>query len=360
MPPKPVSSEALEPANPFFRAVRAGTREVFTAAEGQDAKRWLTKLVRDLRLDGLDTPEDFIEEFNCSLGGDPAHWANNDFGVKDILKKTEGITEEDVTTIKREFLETWYEEDEETDDVVTQIEALKQAPDETLRAYYLRTAGLLRQTHTEDSERATGSAKSLLELTTKRFSRGLHHAELRLRMNRIPAPERGQVRTLKNTWEKAQTCMRQIESEEEMLAAIRKDEELEMLRKMASVVATGATLGPEMLEKVRAYTGVELPTLPILPRSAPPGAAGPSRPPAWTAPERRVTFDPVSQISDGGQAGLADKTRTAQSAMINANPWQMAKDSVQAKHVNFEPTHSPNLYVSGGDSTGSTQGTSSV
>jgi hypothetical protein len=125
--------------------------ELFTGASDQDAKRWFTRLIGNLKRAEITEPDDILREFDSLLSGGPASWASSDPQVKDILHEDYEATAEDVRTIREAFIDYWTDNQEEAPDPIPEIQHLRQGPEETLRQYHYRAATLLRSAGAVDS-----------------------------------------------------------------------------------------------------------------------------------------------------------------------------------------------------------------
>lgn len=371
MPPKP--GEELDDLRHTMSGTGTNTAQAtmyapledFTGAPGQDAKRWWLKLGTNLRRAGITNPKEMLIEFNSHLGtdqesgADVATWADTDHRVKGILGNVwdddHQISNEDVRTVRDAFIEHWYQEQEETQNTIPDIESLKQGEGESLRQYFNRASQLLRTAGGEDnSSPSTQAVRSLLVLTTTSYKRGLYDPELKKRMMRLAEPDGNNIRTLQGTHEKAESILRTIKEENKELEYERKAKELEVLKEYFKPgVHTPALL--EQVKGIIGYTPTKAappaalqgatPTTALQPTAPPPA---PSRTQSASDATRNVRFNPPRAASTQGAAQQGRTLRPEDvTDWTTVNPWQLAADKGRTSHANFEPTHSPNVYVSG-------------
>ncbi|KAK5122031.1 hypothetical protein LTR85_004277 [Meristemomyces frigidus] len=288
-----------------------------------------TRLVVNLKRAGTTDLREILDEFNSLLSGDLAKWADQDHRVKELLKDDYEATADDVKTVKDAFIEHWYDEEEETPDVIADIQNLKQKGEESLRQYYNRAAAMFRTAGGEDSpEPATQALRSLSKLATRAFKKGLHQEELRTRMMRLADPDNGKVRTLLSTYEKAEASMRLIRDEQQMAENSKKEKEFETLK---------------------AYIAATNPSAALLEQARPPPARTQSeaeQPQGARFATAAAPLNPPPAQFSAPAPGILDRTRDIPSDLSAMNLWQLASDSAKQKYPTFEPRHSPNIYIS--------------
>ena len=212
--------------------------ELYTRNPTQDARRWLGRFDREVQRQGLNTPSGWLTEFNCMLDGEAATWADTDARlsrilVEDSIARATRVTVQEVRTA---FLERWKRTVPDRSNPIPNIQGLKQSDHETLRQYYLRALGLLRTAGGEDTnDPQSPAAASLLELTVDRFLSGIKDNNLRLRVMQFSGITTAS-RTLEAALSQAEVGRNQLLAEERMREEIRKDQELMILRQMATAV----------------------------------------------------------------------------------------------------------------------------
>ncbi|KAK1060542.1 hypothetical protein LTR74_011786 [Friedmanniomyces endolithicus] len=225
-----------------------GRLEPFTGAKGQDVGRWLARLARMLKKEDAGySNDDYMQELNVHLDRAAAVWADKNYRVKNIIGKTENVTDEEVAEVKDVFRGHWQLKGETTN-AIPALHRLHQEPGERGAA----------------SEPDSAAVSSIQEVATNRFIDGLNNTELQLRMLRMP---HSGVRTLRGVLDDVESQVRIMGREKEVMEAGKQKQEVEVLREVAIRIASGRALIAEQKVKINEYLG---PAPPAPPHSAPP------------------------------------------------------------------------------------------
>ncbi|OQO11727.1 hypothetical protein B0A48_03454 [Cryoendolithus antarcticus] len=328
--------------------VTASQMEVFIGAPHQDAKRWWARLVANLQRDGVTEPRAKLDQFNSFLGDKPAEWAEDDHLVKRLLdEENDEVREADVKTVKDAFIADWGKKPRAAPNAIPEIQTLKQKSDETLRQYYNRAMNLLRSAGGDDNTAtASQASKSILSLATTAYKRGIFDEELRLRVMRMAEPDDGNVRTLQNTYEKAESMERLIRDEHAMIGESRKEKELEVLKAYVMDRSMNRQPSAAIMEQVALITGVPFARQEVagpsqhhqsfqMTGATEPMTFGPQKPTVTFADRARVyPAAPAPAPQQGGDATSMD-------------PRSVAASIVRAHYPAFDPVQSANGYVNG-------------
>ncbi|KEQ83932.1 hypothetical protein M438DRAFT_335659 [Aureobasidium pullulans EXF-150] len=321
--------------------------ESFSGSDKQDAKRWLGRFERELHRTGTNTPLIWLQEFNYSLEGEAAEWADTDYQVSSILSN-DAIDEHNAahyaTMVRNAFLERFKRVASEQRNPIPDIQELKQGPGETLRQYYQRAFTLLCMAGGEDDpNHASVSVRSLVQLTKERFLAGLVNHDLRLRLIRLPSQTASQ--TLGGVLADAEACIRQMNVEKKWQEESERESQRLVLHEFATNMMRGGKCSNDVIEMFKAHgisvEGAKTATIPH--RPAQPQA---SQGQQWK-PAESSSAAVQSVVAQPGPRSATPHSSSKASSGPDDLAWQHAREVCTAMFPTFDPFTSACPYVTG-------------
>lgn len=231
-----------------------GTGDLFYGMPTESARRWWKSIIRNhgTASDGsLKSAATILEEVDQRLRGEAAHWADSNPIAKRILAEDNlpAATTETLNEFKEHFMQRFKVVEVEELEPYQAIEGLKQGVEESLGDYYNRCGVLLKQLGaTDPPDEGNTMAKSLLKMVVTKFVAGLSDAQLQTRMAGYPySSDCG----LKGAYTKAQSELRKMQAQQEMIEKNRQQEELSLLHEMQSFILQGKPVPQYLARQLR-------------------------------------------------------------------------------------------------------------
>lgn len=328
-------------ARPMGFVAGYGGSDVFTGEEGQSVVRWLYRFNQKhgKKADGTDkAPSDWLQLANSMLEGKAGRWVDREPTLRRMFKDVENATVEQVAEFKRILIDHFSGMEEDIEDPVGDIQALKQQPLESLKDLSARALNLLKTAGGHDYVPDMDDAKrALLTMTIAYYIRAMKDEQLRVRMSGY---ERQPDASLRGAYATAESEWRKIRAEHEMFEAWRENEKNSLQAEVAKYTLKGRMPPRTLIDRLREYQSDDDDMEDEAPETL----------------RARVTNSPhqgtVREVTTTVETSRRDEPRTQEMVLREprtpvATRQQLPAPQRPQPRGGFDPTASANPYVNG-------------